>query len=92
MSTLSIETAPNLENTGPKKGSAKFAAIRQPDMDKAACALPCIWLWHSDAVEAMAIWQSDTAFQRCHQPCYPRHRKPPPGPRGRIGCSPLRKD
>ena len=26
MSTLSIETAPNLENTGPKKGSAKSSA------------------------------------------------------------------
>jgi IS30 family transposase len=33
--------------------------------------------------------QSDTSFQR-YYPCYLRHRKPPPGPRGRMGCSPLR--
>jgi hypothetical protein len=54
------------EDVSHRGSIARFAAIRQPDMDKAACALPCIWLWHSDAVEAMAIWQSDTAFQRYH--------------------------
>ena len=36
MSTLSIETAPNLENTGPKKGSAKSSAPRRRKVPSAA--------------------------------------------------------
>ena len=36
MSTLSIETAPNLENTGPKKGSAKSSAPRRRKVTSAA--------------------------------------------------------
>jgi hypothetical protein len=40
------------EDVSHRGSIARFAAIRQPDMDKAACALP--------------IWQSDTAFQRYH--------------------------
>jgi hypothetical protein len=36
MSTLSIETAPNLENTGPKKGSAKSSAPSRRKVPSAA--------------------------------------------------------